>query len=307
MDNSRVDPSSEDDPYDVISITPSEDEYELKSLGRPQLILSINPTAAAVVVVAKEKEEERVASPDVDYSQWHESYKTVMGNALRYMIRLSQASPSKWRLQEYIIEGFDPITLSEYDGGGEGRFVLKATGVLSGSARRYSWAMRDYNADTRLAWENSGIITSVNERQSFVSSEGKLHYVEMGVNIGSYPRWSRGLIHARYDKSANEYRVAYASADHPEFIIPEGKVVLNERWALFAHDIQKKPTKSSVTIIHELDSRAPGVKEWFRTTQTRQVFCEMIRTRMYALENAVTNWDHYYGPTRDPKKLENRK
>lgn len=309
MDISRVDPSSEDDPYDEIPLeqqhnTPSGDEREMKPLGRAALVLSMVP---ALDPIPKEKEEEETSpSPtEIDYSQWHESYKVVMGNALRSMIRLSQAPQNKWRLQEYVIEGFDPITLSEYDGGE--RFILKATGVLNGAARRYSYAMRDYNPDTRLAWENQGVITHVNERQSFVSQEGKLHYVEMGLSIGSYPRWSRGLIHARYDKPANEYRVAYASANHPEFPIPDGKVVLNEKWAMFAQDIQKKPTKCSLTIIHELDARATGVREWFRTGQMRHVFCEMIRTRMYALENAVKNWDHYYGPQRDPKKLENRK
>lgn len=82
---------------------------------------------------------------------------------------------------------------------------------------------------------------------------------------------------------------------------------MKEQWALFARDVQKNPRKCEVTMYHELDGRAPGVKEWFRSTHMRQLYAEIVRTRIYALEMVVNKWDIYYGPTRDPKKLENRK
>lgn len=232
------------------------------------------------------------AADVIDYGSLHESYKKVMGTALQTFLRLRATPITGWTLLRYEVAEFDPVTISKAATG-----EVRISGILSGPARRYAYAMRDYDRDTRLSWDNS--TEAVKEHHAFHSGEGKLHYVECTTRHRAALRWSAGILFAYYDEGVDEHRVTFCSVDHPLFRCPAGATPLAaDRWTLFAKDTctQKDARRCEVTII--ISQREGGIDEDLP---------EMMRSRLYALETAVTKWDLYYGPSRDPKKLENRK
>ena len=271
---------------------------------RPVTSFSSDDTLLPAAVVPRRHIE---TQETIDSGAWNEAYKNAMGVTIAQMLALA-VSPH-WELVDSPSGGDETISLFE-DVSDPSFVCLKATGIVAGRADRFLYILKDHDPETRLAWDGKWF-TRVQQLETYVNpEEGDLTVVasclRSPVPMLFSDRSALGIQWTGYDSLLKTHKLVYTTVNHPIFKHPEGMarvhlsmlVVLRE----IDNDKKKKKKQTEITLVVKTGPPPPAL-----SLIDLGGYKETIREQIHLFERVVANWAHYYGPTRDPKKIENRK
>ncbi len=231
-------------------------------------------------------------------SEWHQSYKTLTGTAIAYILQLALDDSKKWT----IVEPVERISLFERPVDAGGHYTFKVHGVVQGRADRYLYVIKDHDKDTRCAWDDN--VSNVQQLETYMALEGNITIVRSTVKSPIpriiAPRLLLGVQWTDYDPELRTHKLVFCSAQHPFYkCLPEDGVEANARIGVILHQLDKGQCELTLFVRFKPGGSLSSI--WIDR------YKEALRQRVYLYERVVQGWDTYYGPTRDPKKVENRK
>jgi hypothetical protein len=196
-----------------------------------------------------------------------------------------------------------------------GTFMARA--VVRGRAERYAYVARDYNVDTRLAWDRKDGVVTTKELETYNLDGGlSLTAVESRVHSPvplASDRYLFGVQTYLYSRESppETHKVVFCSGYHPHFKCPVDAVnVSGVTAAAVVRQLEDKADvrECELTLVVRVKElhNAVGVNSLVSAVYLPDVK-EQLRRRVRLYEDVVHNWDTYYGERRDPKLIENRK
>lgn len=201
-----------------------------------------------------------------------------------------------------------------------GTFMARA--VVKGLAERFAYVARDYDKQTRLAWDcHDGVVHTAQLESYLMKSGHTLSAVECRIRSPVPMASDRHLVGVQtylFSKTLppDTHKVLFCSvAANPRFKCPVDAVSVGGVVAgVVVRQLEDKISGSTrtreceITLVVQVKelNNAIGVNyltAGFYLGATK----ERLRRRVRLYQDVVHNWDTYYGPSRDPKRLENRK
>ncbi len=200
-----------------------------------------------------------------------------------------------------------------------GTFMARA--VVKGRAEQFAYVARDYNAETRLAWDCHDGVVSTKQLESYLMKSGhSLVAVECRIRSPVPMASDRHLFGVQthlFTKTSppDTHKVLFCSANHPHFKCPVDAVSVSGVVAgVVVRQLEDKIDGSTrtreceITLVVQVKelSNAIGVN-YLTSSFYLGATKERLRRRVRLYQDVVHNWDKFYGPARDPKRMENRK
>ncbi len=233
-------------------------------------------------------------------TEWHEHYKTVIGNAIRFSQRL--AAERVWAIVEPPnAEQFDPVTLYERPVDKKGFYGFKVAGIVQGRAERYYHVLNDHQKATRGKWDTEDVLDDMEQFETYCSTEGDITVVQSTIKspvpLMVAHRFLFGVRWSAYNPKEKRHTIVFSTCDHPLIQMPQdGRVAAH---AMLRADIQQLEDGNTCMLglhVHFHFGGSPlGLGIWVNK------YKERLRQRVYLYQKVVAEWDTYYGPTRDPK------
>lgn len=252
----------------------------------------------------KEEEEEADVVAVVDLA-WLADYKSRMERAIHLVQSLarSELQPPGWAL----LPCDDRVQLHEKVGGGGATI---ATAIVKGRAERYAYIVRDYEPETRLAWDRQTTDSAQMETYHLQDTMHTMCFVHRrypALVPGARDRWMQGIQSYFFDSSTCTHTIVFCSAVHPFYECPDDAVSVSG--AILGVVVRQLEGKQcEIMLVAQYGDVASTVGGYGITASMYAGrLKEMLRERVRLLESVVRQWKKYYGPKRDPKKIENRK
>ncbi len=258
------------------------------------------PQGAAVVVMVTEV---------VDLA-WLVDYKVCMSRAIHLVQSLvkSERRPPDWlALQCDDAMYGDRVQLHE-------RMTIGgvvASAIVRGRAERYAYAARDYETETRLAWDGRHTYgpTAVTQVETYHCEQPMCMVQQRSPALvpGAADRWLQGLLTHFYNEYTRTHTVVVCSASHPHYECPADAVpVVGATLGVVVRQLDAKHCELLlVAHYNDVGSAVGGYSPIAGLYASR--LKENVRERVTLFEDAVVHWKRYYGPKRDPKKVGDRK
>lgn len=229
---------------------------------------------------------------------WHQRYKTLIGTAIAYILQLALEDSTKWS----IVEPLERIALFERPVNVDGYCIFKVQGVVAGRADRYLYVIKDHDKDTRCPWDTD--VLHVQQLETYMSNEGNITVVRSTIKSPLpriiAPRVLLGLQWTDYDTQLQTHKLVFCSAQHPFFkCLPTEGVEADARIGIIIRQLDKGQCELCMFV--RVNPGGALGSLWIDR------YKEALRARIYLYESVVQAWSTYYGPGKDPKKLENRK
>lgn len=200
-----------------------------------------------------------------------------------------------------------------------GTFMARA--VVKGRAEQFAYVARDYDNETRLAWDlYDGVVHTKNLESHLMKSGHVLSVVECRIRSPVPMASDRHLLGVQtylFSKMSppDTHKVLFCSVSHPQFKCPvdavsvsgvvAGVVVRQLEDKIVGNTRTRECEITMVAQVKELNN-AIGVN-YLTASFYLGPAKERLRRRVRLYQDVVHNWDKYYGPSRDPKRQENRK
>lgn len=234
-------------------------------------------------------------------------YKTLLGTTIEIM-KGHAASNSGWNLISVFSTN---ITLYEKTLVNDNYYLLKVKAVLQGRASRYAHVIRDHEEHTRMVWD-AGHIVSCKEYETYKADEGDIVVVE-SVWRSLHPRVfsdrrAFGILTSVYNEEYQTYSLYFCSADHVRFCPgaapgAPGGVLIHASLGIVLRKLSAAETE--LTMVLKVDPKVSTFAPLsFLFVQS---YKEELCKRVQLYEQVVQAWDTYYGPSKDPKRVENRR
>jgi len=189
----------------------------------------------------------------------------------------------------------------------EENLLLKAKAIVQGRSSRYFHVIRDHEELTRLHWDQDNI-ASCKEHETYKADEGDIVVVE-SVWRTRHPaifsdRRVFGILTSMYNAELGTYSLYFCSEEHLRFGKQKDKSVLaTAMMGIVLRRIDKEQTE--ITMVLRVDPKVATFAPM--SFMFLAQYKEELRKRVLLYEQVVAKWDTFYGPSKDPKKVENRK
>ena len=230
-------------------------------------------------------------------------YKSSMGTAIE-ILRLYLSSLQGWTVIDSSTAA--NIVLYEKHLANDNSFLLQVKGIVNGRASRYFHVIRDHEQDTRLPWDKENI-TMCKEHETYKADEGDIVVVE-SVWRSRHPRLfsdrrAFGILSSVYNAEQETYSLYFCSETHLRFGSASNSVDTQVLLGIVLRKIDKHQTE--ISIVLRVDPKVSNFS--VMSIMFANEYKEELRKRVQLYERVVQQWDLFYGPKRDPKKLENRR
>lgn len=257
------------------------------------------------------------AFAQIDGVAWQDYYKTRIGEAYRdglKLLRQDDSSSNNWWHLIEAEEGTEektqcggPVLLFEHDVGmADFPRVFRVTGVVKGRAERFLHVIKDHDRYTRLAWDARHVET-VQVLEEYHPPEGSIYVVKSEIKAPR-PLENRlllGVQSHRYNAQLQTYTYVFKSAQHYFYsnqLPPSGKSLANAFVCIWI-------AQSAAEEICQI-KMVVGVNVGGNALATRLIlgnYHHHLRERFVLWERVVNDWDTYYPPETNQKRIENRK
>lgn len=232
-------------------------------------------------------------------------YKARLGTTIEIM-KLHFVSQAGWDIIENPSATLSHIALYEKLTQHDNNYLLKVKAVVPGRASRYAHVIRDHEEHTRKAWDTN--IVSCKEYETYKADESDI------VVVGSvwkslHPllfadRHVFGILTSVYNEDLQTYAMYFCSEEHLRFK-GQGGAAATAAAALGVILRKISQNETEITMVLKVDPKVSSFAPMsFMFVQT---YKEEMRKRVALFEQVVQAWDKYYGPSKDPKRVENRR
>ena len=240
----------------------------------------------------------RLPLEQIDYTHLQDQYRALLRQTKAAGSALASLGDDCW--DPVLANALDHIQLFALRGDvlrprGVGTLAtVRARGSVLGRAERLAYAARDTSAETRLKWD--GQLRSVEEHQTFPALRAK--YCVARVPMPSTALMSvedravGGLLAFHRHKASGMYCVYFCSAMNPDVFAaaPPGTRLADVGVALFI----TQTTAERCDVDLYVDVRQAPTGSWFTAPAQTRLY-EALRLWVHMLEEAVQQWDRYYG------------
>ncbi|MBX9636400.1 MAG: hypothetical protein K2Q45_02475 [Nitrosomonas sp.] len=235
-----------------------------------------------------------------------QEYKRKMGTAIEIMTR--QLLPNNnWQILEDPTKQLKVALFSLHDPMTP-YFTLKAVAVVQGRASRYHHVAKDHEPYTRMPWDKDNVC-HVRQMETYHADEGEIVVVE-STWLSRNPRifcnrHALGIMSHHHDPLQKTYSLYFVTAKHSHFQSPpkdaSSVVAVDASCCMILRELQNEMTE--MTLMVRVDPKISNVVP----TLFLKNHMEELRKRVLLYEFVVKNWHTFYGPDKDPKKVENRR
>lgn len=253
------------------------------------------------------------AFAQIDGVAWQDYYKTKIGEAYRDGLKFLQQDETSSNNWWHLIEAEEetrtlcggPVLLFEHDVCmPEFPRVFRVTGVVKGRAERFLHVIKDHDRDTRLAWD-ARHVEAVQVLEEYHPPEGSIYVVKSEIKAPR-PLENRlllGVQSHRYNAQLQTYTYVFKSAQHYFYSdqLPSGKSLANAFVCIWIAQAPADICQIKMVV---------GVNVGGNALVTRLIlgnYHHHLRERFVLWERVVNDWDTYYPPETNQKRIENRK
>lgn len=233
-------------------------------------------------------------------------YKTQIGTTIELM-HMYFSTLQGWEL---IDSNRVDVVLYEKHLANDNSFLLKAKAVVSGRASRYFHVIRDHEEYTRMPWDKENI-ASCKEYETYKAEEGDIVVVE-SVWKTRHPRLFNnrrvfGILSTVYNSEQETHSLYFCSSTHLRFgaaaAAAAQQVEAKAMLGIVLRKIDKQTTE--ITMVLRIDPNVSTLS--VMSIMFANEYKEEMRKRVHLYTRVVQEWDKFYGPSKDPKKVENRR
>ena len=242
--------------------------------------------------------------------EWQEVYKRCMGETYQKAFALLEEPPEAWSLLATNNEGVHPILLFERnDSLTPYARVFRLNTVVEGRGERFVWLLRDHDAETRLAWDATDVV-SVQQLETYRPAEGDIDVVKCEVR-SPYAmlvsnRLLLGVQQAQYNATLKTHTYVYHTAPHYYFT-HHLKETVHRKCTLVPHLLvcvwlsPMEHGKCRLQMVVCVDAGSMSIM----SPLINATYPEKLCAQVLRWQRVVREWDTYY--PNDPKLVENRK
>jgi len=244
-----------------------------------------------------------------DFSAWQSAYQSLMAKSIGYAHWLLRSK--EWRLVYNVAEDrfrlFEltlPAEIEDFATKPNATYhTVKVSGVMNVKAERLMYVIADHDSDTRLKWDSDDL-ASISEVQTFKTDRGDIKVVLSEIK-SPFPlianRVVLGIMWRGYTAATKTYKLIFRSTIHWLYKVAEHQVALDGLIAVVVRVLDSPTPSCEVIIVAHLSlgGTVPSVLVG--------LLKERLRQRLELYERVTKRWNDYYGPSRNPKLIANRK
>ena len=292
--------------FDDVPLDDDLSDFSLKNVTRSTDHTTKAPPAR------RHKDEMIEEASKISGGEWQELYKRVVGEAFRDGLKLIKEDELDVRRGWRLIDEDDdrsqthihPVLLFELEPSiGDYARTFKVTSVVRGRPDRFLYVIKDHDNDTRSAWDAQEVI-STQQLETYSPREGDIQVVKSHVRsplpMLTSHRFLLGVQSAVYNAENKTHVYVFKSAPHYYFKCPPEMTQATALVCIWLSAMSRDECEIKMVVAVDagnLWTAAPFLRRYENK----------LRERIVLWQRVVDEWDRYYGPKRDPKKVENRK
>jgi hypothetical protein len=209
---------------------------------------------------------------------WCAKYKRDMGVAIFHLNQM-YATCRSWLLQTDEIQD-DVNVYSDKN-------ATRVHGIVKGRADRYAHILRDPDPATRLRWDS--YLKQIQQLETYSDFEGDLYVIRGTLALGAS---LFGLVWANYNGNKRTHRLVFTSSTHHTHTHYTEYPATNATIGVWLKWLGPEEDATEITIL---------------ISSSATLNASALRAYVLLLQSVVQEWDTFYPPTVDPKKIENRR